>query len=1207
MVGVGFMPDKFNMSDVMISYSRRDKPFVQSLSNAIKKKGHETWVDWDDIPPTVDWWEEIKAGIEAAHTFVFIISPNSIISDVCYKEIEHAVSHNKRIIPVVYEDIVEPEHKAKMHAALSAYNWILFRQQDDKQQAFKTLLAAIATDFSHTRQHTRLLVLAGEWNSRNRPNSFLLRGEDLRQAEDWLALTAGKRPEPTELHRIYIHTSRKAATSFTRLIAGIATFVIIALLGITSFAILKAIDASNQAQIAQAALNEAQVANANADEARQTEVAARNNADSAATGAAEAATDEQNALYFQETAESGQQTAELAAENANNLQATAAAQESTALAQQATAVAGQQTAEAAQSTAAALQQTAETGLGQAEEQAQTAQAAAGTALADANAQATQAAQSQEDAADAQASANAAQQQANAAQQQANAANTQAANAQTQAAIAQASAAAAQTEAANALTQAANARASAVAAQTQAANAQTKAFIAQQTANAAQTEAAIMLQTADAAQTEAANAQTEAFIVQETAAFVGTQGAIAAQDLNISSLMVEAQNQLGSNRPLAIHLALLAMEQALSRGTPSPALETIFYNIIYSHGLRLRINTANVTVTALAFIPESNLIALGHDNNTISIWNVRTGSQVVPPFGTATANQAINSLSYSNASCDEDNGYLLLSGGDEQVLRVWDAQGNQVGEASASTGYSITSARYQPYPSDGCYIVSAHEYGYLTIWRWEWNSAISDWVFTPPQPVDAPYSRYVDALAFSPDGEFLLSIANSSLIKWNTDELLGGNPVPEVWRSQHLSLNSLDYGPKRSFDVEYIAVGAEGPDLEGTGSVHLWLAPNSEAERDVSILAHDETVLSVDFNPRGDRVVSVGADNLVRIWSVPYGRLEEELIMPFNGASLVAYSPDGQLIASNSPGGLMIWDVPSASEGQGIADAIAYTCAQLYVQPLSDAEKQQYSIYGVTEDYQCGSTSTASTFSISALDAPIIAAEVQATVMPTPPSTATPSLNPSPTAISLPMGYLSLELFYGNWQPIDTGYGFRVREGDSLLISSEVDLSSYFNPVLHFFSIRDNSVASALVQASVNGGADWQFLALVGSEDSIIDLSLYQGQTVRFQFAWLPQPETAETWQVQDVRIEEGMMPTASPTATWVFVTATPTLGDWSSPSPQATLEQTSPTETETAASIASPTALLPTETETPMPTITETATEDSSSFVPTATETANSP
>ncbi|RMG79160.1 MAG: toll/interleukin-1 receptor domain-containing protein, partial [Chloroflexi bacterium] len=90
------MADIFNRSDVFISYSRRNKEFVQRLDQAFKAEGLEVWVDWEDIPPTADWWKEIQAGIDAAEAFVFIISPDSIRSEVCAQEIEHAIATNKR-------------------------------------------------------------------------------------------------------------------------------------------------------------------------------------------------------------------------------------------------------------------------------------------------------------------------------------------------------------------------------------------------------------------------------------------------------------------------------------------------------------------------------------------------------------------------------------------------------------------------------------------------------------------------------------------------------------------------------------------------------------------------------------------------------------------------------------------------------------------------------------------------------------------------------------------------------------------------------------------------------------------------------------------------------------------------------------------------------------------------------------------------------
>ena len=65
------------MSDVFISYSRRDIDFVRHLFDQLKARDREAWADWQDIPPTADWLAEIYSGIEAADTFLFVISPDS--------------------------------------------------------------------------------------------------------------------------------------------------------------------------------------------------------------------------------------------------------------------------------------------------------------------------------------------------------------------------------------------------------------------------------------------------------------------------------------------------------------------------------------------------------------------------------------------------------------------------------------------------------------------------------------------------------------------------------------------------------------------------------------------------------------------------------------------------------------------------------------------------------------------------------------------------------------------------------------------------------------------------------------------------------------------------------------------------------------------------------------------------------------------------
>ncbi len=239
------------MTDVFISYSRKDKPFVQRLHTSLSQVKRDIWVDWEDIPPTADWWKEIQNGIEAADTFVFIISPDSVRSEVCRDEIQHALDHNKRFIPILYREIVEEADKAQMHTAISSHNWVMFDNDGAFETSFQSLVEAMDTDLTHVREHTRLLVRAREWDSGNRPKSGLLEGEALIKAEGWLAQAVYKKPAPTPLHQDYIFASRRHEINRQRtIIARVVTALVlaVALAVLSFFLFLRARDAEQQAR-----------------------------------------------------------------------------------------------------------------------------------------------------------------------------------------------------------------------------------------------------------------------------------------------------------------------------------------------------------------------------------------------------------------------------------------------------------------------------------------------------------------------------------------------------------------------------------------------------------------------------------------------------------------------------------------------------------------------------------------------------------------------------------------------------------------------------------------------------------------------------------------------------------------------------------------------------------------------------------------------
>jgi WD40 repeat protein len=221
------------MADVFISYSRQDREFVRRLHESLAACDRDTWVDWEDIPPTAEWLAEIFAAIEGANAFLFILSPDSAISEVCQKELAHAVVHNKRLIPVVCREV----NSKDVLESLSKLNWIFLRESDDFDAGVEKLLEAVGTDLDWVKAHTRLLTRAIEWDGKGHDKSCLLRGSDLKEAESWLARSGDKEPKPTEIQGQYILASRKGTTSRLRLILSAVTagLVIAVALAIIAF------------------------------------------------------------------------------------------------------------------------------------------------------------------------------------------------------------------------------------------------------------------------------------------------------------------------------------------------------------------------------------------------------------------------------------------------------------------------------------------------------------------------------------------------------------------------------------------------------------------------------------------------------------------------------------------------------------------------------------------------------------------------------------------------------------------------------------------------------------------------------------------------------------------------------------------------------------------------------------------------------------
>jgi WD40 repeat protein len=229
---------------VFISYAREDEEFVRRLTAALKAAGRDTWVDWSGIQPTADWMQEVRAAIVGSAAFVFVISPSSARSGVCRKEVEHAVATNKRILPVLHRE-VDPE---ELPESIASRNWISI-PDGQLSSGVQEIGRVLDTDPEWVSTHTRLLVRATEWEEHERDASFLLRGQDLAQAERWL--TDGderKDPQPTRLQTDLIITSRQVATRSQRARMAVLSVGLIVALALAAYAFIQRERAEDRAR-----------------------------------------------------------------------------------------------------------------------------------------------------------------------------------------------------------------------------------------------------------------------------------------------------------------------------------------------------------------------------------------------------------------------------------------------------------------------------------------------------------------------------------------------------------------------------------------------------------------------------------------------------------------------------------------------------------------------------------------------------------------------------------------------------------------------------------------------------------------------------------------------------------------------------------------------------------------------------------------------
>lgn len=125
------------MTHVFISYSRKDRDFVDRLSSDLRSAGIKIWRDVDNLNPGEEWASAISEAVNRASALLFVSSQHSVQSEWMTHELKFALQKSIFVIPIV----IDKAGAESMPEALYGIQWLDFR--DNYQAALQRLVTVL--------------------------------------------------------------------------------------------------------------------------------------------------------------------------------------------------------------------------------------------------------------------------------------------------------------------------------------------------------------------------------------------------------------------------------------------------------------------------------------------------------------------------------------------------------------------------------------------------------------------------------------------------------------------------------------------------------------------------------------------------------------------------------------------------------------------------------------------------------------------------------------------------------------------------------------------------------------------------------------------------------------------------------------------------------------------------------------------------------